>query len=62
MEASGQIKDYSHYNLQKNTELKAALAGSTVRQMAKRRKRLTPCSNLEVAEGDGVGVDEVGDK
>ncbi len=61
-EAKGQIKDSSHDNLRKNTELKAALTGSTVRQKAKRRKTLTPCSNLEVAEGDGVGVDEVSDE
>jgi hypothetical protein len=27
---------------------------------SQRRKTLTLCSNLEVAEGDGVGVDEVG--
>jgi hypothetical protein len=33
-----------------------------VRKKAKRRKTLTLCSNLEVAEGDGVGVDEVGDE
>jgi hypothetical protein len=53
----------------KNTELKAALTGSTVGQKAARqgnhdqkRKTLTLCSNLEVAEGDGVGVDEVGDE
>jgi hypothetical protein len=59
--ARGQIKDYSHDNLQKNTELKAALTGSTARQKAKRRKSLTLCSNLVVAEGDGVGVDEVSD-
>jgi hypothetical protein len=26
------------------------------------RDRNTLCSNLEVAEGDGVGVDEVGDE
>jgi hypothetical protein len=25
-------------------------------------KKLTPCSNLEVAEGGDVGVDEVGDE
>jgi hypothetical protein len=30
--ARGQIKDYSHDNLRKNTELKAALTSSTVRQ------------------------------
>jgi hypothetical protein len=29
---------------------------------AEKRKTLTLCSNLEVAEGDGVGVDEVGDE
>jgi hypothetical protein len=61
-EAKGQIKDYSHDNLRKNTELKAALTGSTVRQKAKRRKTLTLCFNLEVPEGGGVGVDEVGDE
>ncbi len=60
--ARGQIKDYSHDNLKKNTELKAALTGSTVRQKAKLRKTLTLCSNLEVAKGDGVGVDEVSDE
>ncbi len=60
--ARGQIKDYSHDNLRKNTELKAALTRSTVRENAKRRKTLTQSSNLEVAEGDGVGVDEVGDE
>jgi hypothetical protein len=48
--AKGQIKDFSHNNLQKNTELKAALTGSTVRQKAQKRKTLTLCFNLEVAE------------
>jgi hypothetical protein len=33
----------------------------TVREKAK-KKNLTLCSNLGVAEGDGVGVDEVGDE
>jgi hypothetical protein len=33
-----------------------------MRQKAKRKRTLTLCSNLEVAEGDGVGVDEVGDE
>jgi hypothetical protein len=56
------IKDYSYDSLRKNTELKAALTGSTVRQKAKRRKTLTLYSNLEVAEGDGVRVDEDGDE
>ncbi len=59
--AKVQIKDYSHDNLRKNTELKAALTGSTVRQKGQKKKTLTLCSNLKVAEGDGVGVDEVGD-
>ncbi len=65
----GQIKDYFHNNSQENTELKAALTGSTVGQKAARqgnhdqkRKTLTLSSNLEVTEGDGVGVDEVGDE
>jgi hypothetical protein len=60
--ARGRIKDYSHVIYKRNTELRAALTGSTVRQKAKRRKMLTLCSNLEVAEGTGVGVDEVGDE
>jgi hypothetical protein len=44
------------------TQSLAALTGSIVRQKAKRRKTLTLCSNLEVAEGDGAGVDEFGDE
>ncbi len=57
----GQIKDYSHNNLQKNTELKAALTGSTVGQKAKKKDAYSML-HLEVAEGDGVRVDEVGDE
>jgi hypothetical protein len=34
------------------------LTGSTARQKAKRRKSLNLYSNLEIAEGDGVDVDE----
>ncbi len=30
--------------------------------MTKKRKTLNLCSNLEVAEGGDVGVDEVGDE
>jgi hypothetical protein len=56
--ARSQIKDYSHDSLCKNIELKVALSGSIVRQKAERRKMLTLCSNLEVAGGDGVVVDE----
>ncbi len=41
-----------------NSELKAALTGSTVRQKAKRRKTLTLFSNLEIAEGGGVVIEE----
>ncbi len=61
-EARGRIKDYTHIIYEGNAKLKAALTGNTVRQKAKRRKTLTLCSNLENAEGDGVGVDEVGDE
>ncbi len=60
--ARGQIKDYSHDNLRKNAELKAALTGSTVRQKAKEERRLLYAPILKFAEGDGVGVDEVGDE
>jgi hypothetical protein len=61
------IKNYSHDNLLKETELKAALTGSTRRakgnlpknaQRLKKGKMLTLCSNLEVAEGGDVKVDE----
>jgi hypothetical protein len=65
------IKNYSHDNLLKETELKAALTGSTGRakgslpkksQQLKKGKTLTLCSNLEVAEGCDVGRDEVDDE
>jgi hypothetical protein len=65
-----QIKNYSHDNLLKETELKAALTGSTGRakrqpakeaQQLKKWKTLTLCSSLEVAEGSDVGGDEVDD-
>jgi hypothetical protein len=61
------IKNHSHNNLLKETELKAALTGSTTRakgslpkkaQRLKKGKTLTLCSNLEVAEGEDVEVDE----
>ncbi len=59
------IKNYSHINLQKETELMAALIGSTVGQkqptkesMVEKGKTLTLCSKLEVAEGEDVEVDE----
>ncbi len=35
----GQIKNYSHNNLLKETELKAALTGSTRRQKAARQRK-----------------------
>ncbi len=59
--AKGQIKDYSHNDLQRTQSLKQLWLEA---QWGKRpkRKTLTLCSNLEVAEGDGVGVDEVGDE
>jgi hypothetical protein len=65
------IKNYSHDNLPKETEPKAALTGSTGRakdsppkkaQRLKKGKMLTLCSNLEVAEGCDVGGDEVCDE
>jgi hypothetical protein len=49
-----QQKDYSHYNLRKKTELKAALTGSTARQKAKRRKALTLCSKLQKGMVSGL--------
>jgi hypothetical protein len=61
------LKNYSHNNLLKETELKAALTGSTGRakrqpakdkQLLKKGKTLTLCSNLEIAEGEDVEVDE----
>ncbi len=61
------VKNYSHDNLLKETELKAALTGSTRRakgsppkkaQWLKKEKTLTIGSKLEVAEGEDVEVDE----
>jgi hypothetical protein len=66
-----EIKNYSHDNLLKETELKVALTGSTVGQKAARQRKhndwkkgktLTLCSNFEVAEGCDVRGDEVGDE
>ncbi len=65
------IKNYSRDNLLKETELKAALTGSTRRakgsppkkaQRLKKGKTLTLGSNLAVVEGCDVGVDEVADE
>ncbi len=65
------IKNYSHDNLLKETELKAPLAGSTGRakgsppkksQRLKKGETLTLCFNLEVAEGCDVGGDVVADE
>jgi hypothetical protein len=47
----GQIKDYFHNNLQKNTELKAALTGSTMRQKAKKERRLLYAPILKLQKG-----------
>jgi hypothetical protein len=52
------IKDYSHNNLQKNTELKSISDWKHSEAKGQRKKTLTLCSNLEVVEGDGVIVDE----
>ncbi len=63
----GQNKEPLSQQFTKRTELKAALTGSTrrvKRQPAKesttigKGKTLTLCSNLEVAEGEDVEVDE----
>ncbi len=65
------IKNYSHDNLLKETELKAAVTGSTVGQkqpakegktIEKIGKTLTLFSKLEVAEGCDVRGDEVDDE
>ncbi len=70
-EARAKIKNFSHNNLLKETELKAALTGSTGRakgsppkeaKQLKKGKTLTLCSNLEVAEGCDVGGNEVADE
>jgi hypothetical protein len=50
------IKDYSHNNLQKNTELKAALTGSTVRQKAKEERRLLYAPILKLQKGMVSGL------
>ncbi len=49
--ARGQIKDNSHDNFRKNTELKAALTGSTVRQKAKEGRRLFYAPILKLQKG-----------
>ncbi len=64
----GQMENYSHDNLLKETELKAALTGSTrsakgsppkKAQQLKKEKTLTLGSKLAVVEGGGVNGDEV---
>ncbi len=60
-EARGRIKDYSHNNIQKNTELKVALTGSTVGQKAKKERRLLYAPILKLQKGMVLGVDEVSD-
>ncbi len=56
MKARGQIKDYSHNNLRKNTEIKAALTGSTVRQKAKEERRLLYAPILKLQKGMVSGL------
>jgi hypothetical protein len=51
-----EIKDYSHNNIQKNTELKAALTGSTVRQKAKEERRLLYALILKLQKGMVSGL------
>jgi hypothetical protein len=54
--ARGQVKDYSHNNLQNNTELKAALTRSTVRQKAKKERRLLYALILKLQKGIVSGL------
>jgi hypothetical protein len=62
----GQIKNYSHDNLLKETELSSSgWKYNGQRQPAKKSttvekkgKTLTLCSNLEIAEGGDVVIDE----
>jgi hypothetical protein len=54
--ARGRIKDFSHNNLQKNTELKAALTGSTVRQKAKKENCLLYATILKLQKGMVSGL------
>ncbi len=49
--ARGQIKDYSHNNLQMNTELKAALTGSIVRHKGQKRRCLLYAQILKLQKG-----------
>jgi hypothetical protein len=67
----GQIKDFSHDNLLKETELETALNWSTRRANGsppkkaprlKKEKTLTLVSKLAVVEGGGVDGDEVADE
>ncbi len=47
---------YSHDNLRKNTELKAALTGSTVRQKAKEERPLLYAPILKLQKGMVSGL------
>jgi hypothetical protein len=69
--ARGNIRNYSHDNLLKETELKAALNCCTRRAKGsppkkapwlKKKKTLTLGSKLAVVEGGGVDGDEVADE
>jgi hypothetical protein len=51
-----QIKDYSHNNLQKNTELKAALTGSTVGLKAKKERCFLYAPILKLQKGMVLGL------
>ncbi len=55
-EARGQIKEHSRNNLQKNTELKAALTRSTVGQKAKKERCLLYAPTLKLQKGMVSGL------
>jgi hypothetical protein len=53
----GQIKDYSHNNLLKETSNGQSKQSKKSFKFTKKGKMLTLCSNLELAVGDDVVVD-----
>jgi hypothetical protein len=55
----GQIKDYSHDNLLKGTNNGQRKQSKESLKFTKKGKTLTLCSNLELAVGDDVVVDEM---
>jgi hypothetical protein len=54
----GQIKDYSHDNLLKETSNWQSKQSKESLKFTKKGRMLSLCSNLELAVGDDVVVDE----